>query len=370
MAENDQHTPVATPPAAPTATGGPPSDVGNATVADSQGGKGGPPTPPASPAATPPAPAPAAPAAKGTPAAPAAPAAPAPTGAAKTLADGEHAPAEGEVVKGDWPDDWRQKLAGDDKKLLTRLERYGSPKDILTAYRALEQRLSSGELEHALPKNPTPEELTEFRKSNGIPEKPEDYDVNVGNGIVWGEADKEMIESFKPAALDLNLSGNQVKGVLGWVADMQSKMADAQAEADEADAVKGGEALRADWGDKFKPNLNATRNYFPADDVLWNIVMGARAEDGSKLGNKPEVMAFFANKARESNPFATMVPEGNQTPMQTAETRFSELDGMMRAGRQSEKGHAYYYGPNREALQAEWRDLYDKLDAAKKRSAA
>jgi len=370
MAENDHIDPAAPAPGA----GGPPTDLGNAKLADGQPGKGGPPPPPADgatvvaakPLATPQADGGKTPAAGEAP-----PVVAAKPAAAGTLADGERKPTEAEAaVKGKWPEDWRQELAGDDKKLLARLERYGSPKDILTAYRALEQRVSAGELKRALSKNPTAEELAEFRKSNGIPEKPEDYEVDLGKGIVWGEADKEMIESFKPAAHDLNLTGSQVKGVLGWVAQMQDSIKDAQAEADERDAINGSEKMRADFGDKFKPTMNAARNYFPADDVAWNSIMGARGEDGRKLGNNPEIMAFFAAKAREANPFATEPPMGNMTPQQSAETRFQELDGMMKAGANSEKGWAYYRGPNREALQAEWRDIFDKLDTIKKRSAA
>ena len=53
----------------------------------------------------------------------------------------------------DWPADWRQKLAGEDKKTLERLGRMASPADLFKSYRALEQKVSAGELKKGLPEN-------------------------------------------------------------------------------------------------------------------------------------------------------------------------------------------------------------------------
>jgi len=59
----------------------------------------------------------------------------------------------------DWPADWRQKLAGEDKKTLERLGRMASPADLFKSYRALEQKVSAGELKKGLPENATPEQV-------------------------------------------------------------------------------------------------------------------------------------------------------------------------------------------------------------------
>lgn len=343
--------------------GGLPVDLGGAAPV--------PPVPPAAPA--PAAPPPAAPVppvapAKATPAAEPTP----PT--AKTIAD---TPPPGEEPKpptpANWPENWRELMAGDDKKELARLQRFNSPLDVRNSHRALEQRLSSGEFKRALPTNHTPEELAEFRKSNGIPEKPDGYDVNVGGGYVWGEADKPFLENFTAFAHERNMPADTVKSALEWFATTQQREADAIAERDQRELALGSEALRAEWGRDYKPNLTSVRNMFEgktatapdgAQVPMFDLLMAARAPDGRLLGNIPDVLKWVSGVSRELNPFATLVPDEAGGGKKTAQDRFDYLSGLQR-DRQS----SYYYGPQRDALQTEWRELYEKLEAAKGRAA-
>jgi hypothetical protein len=318
------------------------------------------------PAAATPSPAPAAPAAPAPGAPPAAPGATPPAAAATppavkpaaTIAD---PPAEPPPVAmpATWPEKWREEMAGDDKKLLARLERMQSPKDILNSWRAMEQRLSSGELKRALPNNATPEEVAEYRKSWGIPDKPEGYDITLPNGFVWGEADKPLLQDYTGFALERNLPQDVVKANLEWVVRMQDKMQEQIAQRDENERITGSEALRAEWGKDFKANLTAAKNLFP-DENTWNLLMGSRAEDGVKIGNKPEVLKLLAGISREVNPFATLVPDNTAAPAKSAEARMAELNGMMR-----DKSGPYWRGAQANALQQEWRDLFNALEKSK-----
>lgn len=358
--------------------GGPPVDLGASTAVVVEKVN--------APAATP-APVPAAPAAPVVPAAPVpavaektAPAAPAPVTppVAKTIGD-PPTPKPGEepaqVVPAEWPDDWRQKMAGTDKKLLARLERMTSPNDVLNSWRAIEQRLSSGELKRALPNNATPEEVKAYRESNGIPDKPEGYDVALGNGFVWGEADKPLLEDFTKHAHADNIPGEVVKSVLGWFTRQQQQTADEVSQRDENERVNGGEALRAEWGNGFKGNLAAARNMFEGQTVttpdgaakvpLYDLLMTARADDGRRLGNIPDVIKWAASVSRDLNPFATIVPDSpGGSPIKTAEARMGELNAMMR-----DKGSAYWRGAQRDNLQEEWRTLHDAIEKSKTRAA-
>lgn len=350
--------------------GGPPTDIGGATLA-TEGNKP-PPSPPVQP--TPQAPIPGVPVVpppKNVPPAPPSPPpqapSPPPVAPPKSLADTP--PVEGEPkapTPASWPDNWRELMAGDDKKELARLQRFNSPIDVRNAWRGLEQRLSAGELKRALPNNYTPEELAEYRKSNGIPEKPEEYDTNVGNGIVWGEADKPLIEDWTKFAHEANIPGEYVKRGLEWFARQEQKVADEIAQRDERDRVTGGEALRTEWGNEFKGNLAAARNLFEGQATpLWDVLMGARAEDGSRLGNRPDVLKFMASLSREVNPFAKLVPESGSTPLKSAEGRLAEITAMM-----ANKQGPYWRGPQAEKLQAEWRELHGAIEKSKGRAAA
>ena len=286
--------------------------------------------------------------------------------AAKTILD---TPAEKTDDKAatpaDWPDDWRQKMAANDAKMLKRLERYNSPLDMFNAYRAMEQRLSSGEYKKALPANPTPEEVAEFRKSNGVPDKPEDYDVNIGNGFVWGEADKPALDSFRQYALEHNLPNSVVRDVVGWYAAQQQQVADEIANRDENHRINGIDALRAEWGNNFKGNLNAAQNLFEGNaSDLWGVVMGARGPDGRLLGNNPDVVKFISRLSREINPFSTLVPEAGSSQVKTAEARLQEINGLM-----ADKSGPYWRGPQSASLQQEWRDLHEAIEKNKSRAA-
>ena len=339
--------------------GGPPTDLGSATpVVVDKAPVAAPPA--SSPAATPPA---------------ATPPAAAPP-ATKTIGDNVP-PKEGETPKpvaATWPDNWRELMAGDDKKELARLQRMNSPLDVKNSWRAIEQRLSSGELKRALPNNATPEELKAYRESNGIPEKPEDYDVNLGNGFVWGEADKPLLEDFTKFAHERNMPAEVVKSSLEWFTRQQQQMADEVQQRDENERVNGTEALRAEWGAGFKGNLAAARNMFEGQSVatpegqkaaLYDVLMSARAQDGRLLGNIPDVVKWAAGVSRDLNPFATIVPDSpGGSPIKSAEARFAELNNMMK-----DRQGPYYRGPQRDALQAEWRELHTALEKAKDRVA-
>jgi hypothetical protein len=117
----------------------------------------------------------------------------APTSTAGTIADG-NVSEKPVAAPADWPEDWRIKLAGEDKSYLKTLDRFNTPSDLAKAYRDAQQRLSAGNLKAILPDNPTEEELKTWRTENGVPESPDKYDVNLGDGFVWSDEDKPLLD--------------------------------------------------------------------------------------------------------------------------------------------------------------------------------
>jgi hypothetical protein len=94
--------------------------------------------------------------------------------AAGAAAAGAGAAAGGDAKAFTWGDGWREHLAAGDDKARARLERFQTPTDIFKSYRALEQRVSSGELKANLPfpDKGTDEEKAAWRKDAGIPTSP------------------------------------------------------------------------------------------------------------------------------------------------------------------------------------------------------
>jgi len=308
--------------------------------------------------------------------APAAPAAttPAPTtpapAAPATIASG-NAPTTA-PAQPDWPSDWRQKLASDDPDAIKTLERIAAPTDLWKSYKSLREKLSSGEVKTKLPDNPTPEQIAEYRKSIGVPEKPEDYKIELPNGVVFGEADKPLVDSFKKVAHDANLDPKSVNQMLAWYTDNQQKVQAQIADKDEANRSKVEEQLRREWGPEYKTadgtngqNLNAIANLFAdAPEGLFDSIVNSRDGNGGLLGDNPNVIKFFAHLGRELFPTATLIPMGADASKSTLD-RKADIEKMM-----AEKKSDYWKGPKAEALQAEYREILGSLERANARRAA
>lgn len=279
---------------------------------------------------------------------------------AAPAADPNLAPAA-ELKAPEAQQDWRDLAAGGDAKERARLERFASPQDFYKSYRALEQRLSSGELKKALPENATPEQITEWRKDNGIPESPEGYDTTLPDGLVIGENDKPLVNEFLKAMHGANASPTAVKAALSAYYNI---VADQQADwVNKSDAVKAEteETLRAEWGPDYRKNLNLALSTL---DMLGaeakQAILNAQGAD-AMLMNNPHVLRGLATLAREINPAGTLLPSGNGDPMQGVETELAAI-----AQKRKEDRAGYFKDT---AMQARERELIEARDKLRSRSA-
>lgn len=289
---------------------------------------------------------------------------PASDGAA-SLAGGaaDDAPA---AAPADWPEGWRVKLAGDDVKFAKRLERMQSPADLAKAYRALEVKMSSGEVKAALDKDATPEQVAAWRKDNGIPETPDGYLAALPDGIVLGDEDKPFAAEFAAKMHDLNAPPAVVAQAIAWDRQRQEKAAEERAIADKAFQTEAGDALRAEWGAEFRGNINAIGNMLeatnPGEDAngrsFKDLLLGARLADGSVLGDNPLALKWMARMSAEMNPAGTVVPGVGGSQASSVADEIAEIEGKMRTDR------AAYNKDTK--MQERLRQLYgaqEKLDA-------
>lgn len=327
-------------------------------------------TPATTPAAGTPAGAPAAAAPVGTPAAgdqatPAAAVAGTPAAADQAAAAPAGDPAAASDQAAPAPKDWaaiRSEIAGEDEKLLKRLSRYGSVKDVADALIAAQNKIASGSLKSALPADATPEQLAEWRAENGVPAKPEEYDTTLPNGMVVGELDKPVVDGFAKTAHELNMNSDQVKQTLSWYFAEQEKQMTALRQADIAFANEATEELRAEWGSEFKLNLNLIDGLISqAPEGSKELLMGARLADGTPLASNPKIQRWLATLAREVNPTATVVPGTGATAVQAIESELASIVGLMR-----DKNSTYWKGPAAEKMQARYRELVDVQGKLKK----
>lgn len=285
--------------------------------------------------------------------------------AATETTTAETTATEATETKGYWPEDWRKNIAGEDDKVLKRLERYNSPKDLAAALIAAQAKISSGQLKSALPENATPEQIAAWRADNGIPESPDKYDVAIAEGHVWGEADKPLIDDFAKTAHEANLTPAQLKKTLAWYSDLQAKQiehvqnADAQFKKDNVDE------LREEWGGEYRMNLRVVDEFFETlPDGLGEVLLSARDANGRQLAANAKVIRWAAQMQREANPIATVMPSGGINSMQAMEGEITKLKTMM-----ADKSGPYWKGPEADKHQARYRDLLTAKERAGKRAA-
>ncbi len=261
----------------------------------------------------------------------------------------------------DWPEDWREKLAGDDKTFLATLKRYASPANYAKAGFEAQQKIRSGEFKKQPGKDATPEQLAEWRKEIGVPEKAEDYALDLG-GFVPSETDAPILDNFKQFAHTNNMPPAQLNEITKWYFEQQEQAVAVQIEADKSYRVTAEEELRAEYGPEFRSNINAAKNFLhqTAGEEMTNLLFGARLADGSLLGNNPNALRWLVQVARDQMPGAGLVPAGIPNVGKGVDDRIKELEVMMT----SEADKYYRQGFDQELLK-----LYDAREKMKSRAA-
>lgn len=263
-----------------------------------------------------------------------------------------------------FPEKWRNLIAGDNAEHLKTLERFQSPKALYDSYGALRQKMSSGELRAvtAFPEKGTPEEQTAWRTANGIPDKYEAYEVKLGEGISIGDDDKPVIESMKKHAHASHMSPAHLNANIGWYLQEKQARAEARADKDGEFRATSEDALRAEWGTDYRGNvarIGALLDMAPKG--LKEQISGARLADGTPLGNHPDVLRFFADLSRQINPAGVVLPGAGGNLSQSVDDEIKTIETTMRENRSK-------YDKD-EKMQARLRELYgarEKLGQGKK----
>lgn len=266
-----------------------------------------------------------------------------------------------QAVPANWPANWREIMAGGDEKAIAKLSRYNSPANVFKAYRAMEQKMSSGELLRSKPTGDpadpaVKQALGEWRAQAGIPEKPEGYLEKIPSGIVIGEQDKPLVESFIKDMHGADVPPAIVHKTMEWYYQNQEKALEARYEADKVNRQQNEDTLRSEWGPEFRSNINAIHSLFDTygNKEILNTLFTARLADGSPLGDNPDILRFLSGVAREINPAGTVTPIEGKTPIETLKTEMQMLETEMR-----DRHSAYWRGPMAEDKQQRYRELIE-----------
>lgn len=247
----------------------------------------------------------------------------------------------------DWPEDWRQKMAGKDEELLKRLKRFQSPVSVLQSWRGMEKRVSAGELKASVPFPANGDDAAKaaWRAENGVPAEPKGYLENL-DGLVIGEADAPVIDAFAARMHGLNAPPSVVKDAVAWYYDHVGQQEAAQHAADEEFRVNTKVELQKEMGPAFESNIRALRHLLTvgvmdtengvavaAPDGLFDTIMTARSIDGRVLGNDPTVLRFLSSLGSYINPTATVAPSSGNGSVAGVADQIASIEKRIREDR-------------------------------------
>lgn len=300
-----------------------------------------------------------------------------------TIATGADAEAEDkakekqaeEKHKPYWPPDWREKMAehaaaGDKKayaRELKRLQRFTDPTSVYGFAREYEGKFDRGGLVKVPAKDAKPEEIAEFHKAMGVPEKPEDYfkDIKLENGAVIGEADKPIVDIFATAMHKAGATPAVMNAMLNTYYAHQEEQAAAMDEADDEFRRESERALKDEYGAAFKRMTNAIGPLFSTapggtdiknDASLYARLMGGRTADGRIIGNDPDIVRWLVSLAQDVNPAATVVEDGNQSGL-TIDAELAQIADMRKTDKRK------YYSEAVQRREAELLAAREKIRA-------
>ena len=258
--------------------------------------------------------------------------------------------------------DWaalRVKVANGDEKILNRLSRYGTLEEALRGGVEAQNKLGAIKKPITISAESTPEDIAAYRKENNIPDSPDGYELDLGDGLVLGEYDKPIADEFLKVAHEHNLPPKAVNAIIAQQLKLQAAAVEEQENQDLNDRTSTSAALTSEsmWGKEAKLNANLVANML--EDTPPGVREGllqARLPNGKLLGNDVEAMTWLATTARKLNPYATVVPTPGRDVAATVEAEMKAIEAKM--------GTPEY--TKDEAMQQRYRDLITIQQNAKK----
>jgi len=247
--------------------------------------------------------------------------------------------------------DWREKYSGDEK-LSKWLGRFKNEEDMVRSAFEAQRKISSGVVKTPPGEDATPEEVAAWRIENGLPDKPEGYETELADGLIYGEEDKPIIDGFHDVAMSANLTIEQAKAVKEWYARERLNFNAAITQQSDKQLGETRTALQTEYGADYKAHINNLDTYLKTGaSEAEKIIAKAISEDGLPLMNNPAIAKMLIENAHKYNPVSTITPgTGNSSPS-GKDARIKEIEDLWS---DPKKRDAYY---KNEELQAEYRKL-------------
>lgn len=220
------------------------------------------------------------------------------------------------------PGEWRKRYAGDDEKRLNILNRYPSEKEFSDAFFHGRDEISRLMSDKPPGKDSTPEQLSAWRKQNGVPESAAGYFEKLPKEVVFQESDKSTIMPYLEASLARGDKPETVANNLQIYHNAQRSMMEQIGKDDTAASSSLVSSLKEDWKGEYDANMGIFSNFlesaYPKDFLA--LLKNARLGDDKRtpLMLHPDFVRSMVETARTLNPTGTNIGggKGYDTPQQ------------------------------------------------------
>lgn len=265
-------------------------------------------------------------------------------------ADAGDKKAEAAADKPALPDNWRElglEGAGFNKEQKDRAEklisRYGSLGGVVKALLEKDDFIRTAKIKREMPDPKDEKAMAEWRKEQGIPDKPDGYVIPEPLTKRLVDEDKPILSNFMERMHGKNWSPQQIQEGVEWYVDFQEEVAGQISQRDEQAKEAADDVLRENWArDEYKPGLQLAKRFWEASGIEG--LSEARLADGRKLGNIPEFIMWSSDQGRER--FGDVVFSSGD-----AETKFNNRKAEIEKIRDTDFERYENEGLNKEMLQ-------------------
>jgi hypothetical protein len=141
--------------------------------------------------------------------------------------------------------------------------------------------------------NSTEDQWNEVYSKLGRPESPDKYELNAKSDVV--PIDETAIKTFAETSHKLGLNNRQAQGILEFYKNSMEGSAQQSKIDMETAQANAEQQLRQEWGKTFEDNVRKAGSLAKAN--LGNEVLDMQLQDGTRLGDHPEVIKGFAKIA-------------------------------------------------------------------------
>ncbi len=261
-----------------------------------------------------------------------------------------------ETPEPSWRDDWRDAMGSEDEKIAKTLSRYRSPEAVAKALHEAKTALrQKGPEVPKLSEDSSEDDVKAYREAMGVPESYEGYESGFSEGFETSEADVALLDGFKQAAHQANMTPEQVAGVTKWYEELAIAQQQDLNENEYETRVETQTTLKSEWGAEYDSNINAMNTFLSSQSETGEVknVMELRLQDGSRLGDNMDFINMIIGPAIDHvGPNAIFSGDTEQTSMDL-EGRKDEILKM------SLEDPAKYKS---KPIQSELQSIYQKLE--------